>query len=74
MIDYGNIIEMQSCRGVFQILSKEFSNSHYSVQEQESDHVDWYLPQIAYFNEFQDVMKKWLARAASFEHVPPSDL
>ena len=62
MIDYGNIIEMQSCRGVFQILCKEFSNLHYSVQEmlseqeQESDHVDWYLPKIAYFNEFQDVM------------------
>lgn len=79
MIDYGNIIEMQGSRGVFQILSKEFSNSHHSVQEmlseqeQESDHVDWYLPKIAYFNEFQDVMKKWLARAASFEHVPPSD-
>ena len=62
MIDYGNIIEMQSCRGVFQILSKEFSNSHHSVeemlseQEKESDHVDCYLPKIAYFNKFQDVM------------------
>lgn len=79
MIDYGNTAELQQCFGVFKILTKEFSHLHYSVQvmlpeqEQEKDHINWYLPKIAYFNEFQDVVNKWIIRAASFEQAPPPE-